>query len=47
MRWLNEVFPDNEQWQNFSNGVVSVTAKLKDAIEIGETKVFSLSLICL
>lgn len=36
MGWLNEVFPDNEQWQTFSNGVVSVTARLKDSIEIGK-----------
>lgn len=35
MGWLNEVFPDNEQWQKFSNGVVSLTEKLKDSIEIG------------
>jgi optic atrophy protein 1 len=36
MAWLKEVFPDNEQWQNFSNGVISVTEKFKDSIEIGE-----------
>lgn len=36
MGWLNEVFPDNEQWQNFSNGVISMTEKFKDSIEIGE-----------
>lgn len=35
MAWLNEVFPDNEQWQNFSNGFISITEKLKDSIEIG------------
>jgi hypothetical protein len=34
--WLNEVFPDNEQWQKFSHGVISMTDKLKDSIEIGE-----------
>lgn len=36
MGWLNEVFPDNEQWQKFSNSVFSVTEKLKDSIEIGK-----------
>lgn len=35
MSWLNEVFPDNEQWQKFSHGVVSMTEKIKDSIEIG------------
>lgn len=35
MAWLSEVFPDNEQWQKFSTGVVSITEKLKDSIEIG------------
>lgn len=34
MAWLNEVFPDNEQWQKFSNGVISVTGKMRDSIEI-------------
>lgn len=38
MGWLNEVFPDNEQWQKFSNGVVSITEKLKDSIEIGKLR---------
>lgn len=41
MGWLNEVFPDNEQWQKFSNGLISVTGKLKDSIEIGEHIDFS------
>lgn len=36
MKWLNEVFPDNEQWQNFSNGVVSLIPKIRDAVEIGK-----------
>jgi hypothetical protein len=35
MGWLNEVFPDNEQWQKFSNGVITLTDKFKDSIEIG------------
>jgi hypothetical protein len=34
--WQNEVFPDNEQWQKFSHGVISMTEKFKDSIEIGE-----------
>lgn len=36
MAWLNEVFPDNQQWQNFSNGVISLIPKIRDAVEIGE-----------
>lgn len=36
MAWLNEVFPDNEQWQKFSNGVISITGKIKDSIDIGK-----------
>lgn len=36
MNWLNEVFPDNEQWQKFSNGVINMTENIKNTIEIGE-----------
>jgi hypothetical protein len=36
MKWLNEIFPNNDQWQKFSNNVVSITASLKDSIDIGE-----------
>lgn len=36
MGWLNEVLPDNEQWQKFTHGVSSMTEKFKDSIEIGE-----------
>ena len=39
MGWLNEVFPDNDQWQKFSNGVVTITENLKNSIEIGKFKV--------
>lgn len=46
MGWLNEIFPDNEQWQKFSNGVVSITEKLKDSIEIGEFKVYIENILC-
>lgn len=35
MQWLNEVFPDNEQWQKFSNGVINMTENIKNTIEIG------------
>lgn len=34
MKWLNEVFPDNDQWQKFSNSVVDITESLKNSIEI-------------
>lgn len=36
MNWLNEVFPDNEQWQKFSHGVINMTESIKNTIEIGE-----------
>jgi hypothetical protein len=36
MKWMNEVFPDNDQWQKFSNSVVSITEALKNSIEIGK-----------
>lgn len=35
MAWLKEVFPDNEQWQKFSNGVIFATENIKNSIEIG------------
>lgn len=36
MKWLNDVFPDNDQWQSFSNSVINLTESLKNSIEIGE-----------
>jgi len=35
MKWLNEVFPDNDQWKKFSTSLVNVTESLKNSIEIG------------
>ncbi|XP_070490258.1 dynamin-like GTPase OPA1, mitochondrial isoform X2 [Chironomus tepperi] len=34
MKWLNEVFPDNDQWQKFSASLINVTESLKNSIEI-------------
>ena len=36
MKWMNEVFPDNDQWQKFSNSIVSLTESLKNSIEMGK-----------
>lgn len=39
MKWMNEVFPDNDQWQKFSNSIVSLTESLKNSIEIGNKNI--------
>lgn len=34
MKWLEDVFPDNDQWQSFSKSVGNLTHSLKNSIEI-------------
>lgn len=45
MKWLNDVFPDNDQWQTFSNSVINITESLKNSIEIGKYKLHHLTYI--
>lgn len=36
MKWLDEIMPDNDQWNNFSKGINSLRIALADSIHIGE-----------
>lgn len=35
-KWLNDVLPDNEQWNKFSNDLKTIQNSIRDTIEIGE-----------
>lgn len=34
-KWLDEVLPDTEQWNKFSNNLKTITNSVRDSIEIG------------
>lgn len=36
-KWLNDVLPDNEQWNRFSNDLKTMQNSIRDTIEIGES----------
>lgn len=34
MKWLKEIMPDNDQWDNFSKSLVSMQKSMRDVIQI-------------
>lgn len=36
MKWLEDIFPDNQQWKQFSRDLASVTKSVGESIEIGK-----------
>lgn len=34
MKWLDEVLPDSKQWAKFSQGLLDMSAQMKDSIQI-------------
>lgn len=38
MKWLEDIFPDNQQWKQFSRDVALVTKSVGESIEIGEIR---------
>lgn len=38
MKWLDDVLPDNDQWNNFSKKLLSIREAVRDSIEIGKKK---------
>lgn len=36
MKWVEELFPDNAQWSQFSRSLVSLRDSVRDSIEIGK-----------
>lgn len=36
MKWLEDIFPDNQQWKQFSKDLALVTKSVGESIEIGE-----------
>lgn len=38
-KWLDDVLPDTEQWNKYSNNLKSITNSVRDSIEIGDCHV--------
>lgn len=36
MKWLEDIFPDNQQWKQFSRDLALVSKSVGESIEIGE-----------
>lgn len=36
MGWLNELLPDNEQWDRFTTTLISAKEKIGDQLQIGK-----------
>lgn len=36
MGWLNEMLPDNDQWEKFTTTLISAKDKIGDQLQIGE-----------
>lgn len=34
MKWLEDIFPDNQQWKQFSRNLASVTKSVSESIEL-------------
>lgn len=34
MKWVEDIFPDNQQWKSFSRNLVSMSQKIGDSIEL-------------
>lgn len=40
MGWLNELLPDNEQWDRFTTTLISAKDKIGDQLQIGKLIAF-------
>lgn len=40
MKWLDDVMPDNERWQQWRGSLMQLRDNVKDNIEIGVFEVF-------
>lgn len=36
LKWLEELFPDNKQWSQFSKNLINVRDTVRDSIELGK-----------
>lgn len=37
LKWINDVMPDNEKWQEWRMSLIQLRDSVKDNIEIGES----------
>ena len=36
-KWLDDILPDNDQWNQFSHNLKGITNSVRDSIEIGNS----------
>lgn len=35
MKWIEDIFPDNQEWKKFSRNLISVRDSVRDTIVLG------------